>query len=435
LTPTGAGILYQFDAPLTPGTYRISFCYCGKPLNGTWGSSGMAINLVLTNSYSCNVANDHEEPTPNPVGGEQQIYSNTFNPYNEGGCHAPFYDPISVSNLTFTISQPYSQLWIYGEQVGGGCFADGRICIDDIILESLNGVPDCTEEMDTTACAEEDDYGFIAIKCPGAHYEWDFPNNSTASEYTSDDFSVIVNASEGTYSVTITDDNGCVEERTYEIVEDCCPALPCELGAPKNVSCTLSPFGTIRLTWDPVPDAIGYNVNIEPNSPNGGCCEGLGTQVPAQFTTNTYLDLDVSYLCAAWNVTAVCKGGGESPPSEYACLGKDVRCRQHEETDGEGDGRTLDGPSGNQFSTENIKVFPNPAQDQLNIQWKAELTEQGNVQIRVLDLLGKEVYSRSVDAENFQHSMSTSQWPSGLYFLQLKSGNRLMLSKEITIVR
>lgn len=70
-----------------------------------------------------------------------------------------------------------------------------------------------------------------------------------------------------------------------------------------------------------------------------------------------------------------------------------------------------------------IKLFPNPANEAINLEWNA--TENGKAQIEILNALGQVVYS---SVENYTEgansiNINTSGYKAGLYFMNVKSNN------------
>lgn len=99
----------------------------------------------------------------------------------------------------------------------------------------------------------------------------------------------------------------------------------CQAVAPDNLGCILYSGGiggTAELTWDAVPSATGYQVQVTTLS--AACCAGA-TGAGQTFTFNTttpfYFLSDAGiYDCARWRVRATCNGNTWSPWSGYQCL-------------------------------------------------------------------------------------------------------------------
>ena len=83
----------------------------------------------------------------------------------------------------------------------------------------------------------------------------------------------------------------------------------------------------------------------------------------------------------------------------------------------------------NLTETSNLKVYPNPAKDFINL----ELTEQltNNAEIVLIDFAGKEVYREQYSNNLDIVQINLSQFEKGIYFLQVKGENILMTEKVI----
>lgn len=77
-----------------------------------------------------------------------------------------------------------------------------------------------------------------------------------------------------------------------------------------------------------------------------------------------------------------------------------------------------------------MSVYPNPAHEKLNINFY--LTEQNNVEIRVIDLVGKIIVSENHGIKNAgpkEFSINTSNFISGIYLLEIEVGNDIFTQK------
>lgn len=77
-----------------------------------------------------------------------------------------------------------------------------------------------------------------------------------------------------------------------------------------------------------------------------------------------------------------------------------------------------------------IHVYPNPAQDHLNIEWTGQATDP---EIALYDITGKRVHGLSIhSAGKSMIRLNTGTYPAGLYILQIKTGDA-HTSKKIMI--
>ena len=92
---------------------------------------------------------------------------------------------------------------------------------------------------------------------------------------------------------------------------------------------------------------------------------------------------------------------------------------------------TLNGTDDENKVLNNVKVYPNPVTDQLNLTYM--VSKDSNVTIKVMDVLGNEVitlYSERISAGNHNHSFSiASKLSSGFYFVRLVVGSETIIKR------
>jgi hypothetical protein len=79
--------------------------------------------------------------------------------------------------------------------------------------------------------------------------------------------------------------------------------------------------------------------------------------------------------------------------------------------------------------------FPNPARQQATLRY--EVAEQADVQIRIYDLLGRQVttlHSKTVEAGRHAVQLPTGRLASGTYFVRMIAGNAVQ-TQRLTVVR
>jgi hypothetical protein len=76
-----------------------------------------------------------------------------------------------------------------------------------------------------------------------------------------------------------------------------------------------------------------------------------------------------------------------------------------------------------------LKLFPNPATD--NIQLSIKLDDFNNVDIRMFDIVGKEVLYQKID--NATPTLSIQDFPAGIYFIALLNDNQPVSTKKLII--
>jgi len=81
----------------------------------------------------------------------------------------------------------------------------------------------------------------------------------------------------------------------------------------------------------------------------------------------------------------------------------------------------------------NISVFPNPSTGLINV--SAILDQPGTLDLTVTDILGKQLFheAQTTPAGNFNKQLNLNDHPKGTYLVQLKSGNRILISKKVIL--
>ncbi|WP_257657260.1 T9SS type A sorting domain-containing protein [Parapedobacter lycopersici] len=83
----------------------------------------------------------------------------------------------------------------------------------------------------------------------------------------------------------------------------------------------------------------------------------------------------------------------------------------------------------------NVKVFPNPVVDQINLSFR--LSKQQAVSIKVMDALGNEVMTlldQQLDAGNQHHAFETNdKLTNGFYFIRVSAGTETVI-KRISVL-
>jgi len=203
----GEGILlyYLFE----PGQcYRLSYAIKGRAGEVAWMlTSGIPSNGDTNETCSGN------DVVPDIPAGSVILPGTNFSLNSKPWVH--------IQNIEFTPTSNFIQLWFRASNmaVSNPNQYRSNVFLDLVKIEEC--CYDCEIDSDLSACPDENDFGFMAIDCPG-EYEWDFPAGSTATEVTSEDQSLVVNASPGLYAVTVTDAAGCVTETEFEVPEVCC---------------------------------------------------------------------------------------------------------------------------------------------------------------------------------------------------------------------
>jgi hypothetical protein len=77
-----------------------------------------------------------------------------------------------------------------------------------------------------------------------------------------------------------------------------------------------------------------------------------------------------------------------------------------------------------------VKIYPNPASGNLTLESDA-LSDKGSYNIQVLNVLGQQVSNEEIKISNRQLKIDIEHLNSGIYYLQLRDKNRLLVSEKI----
>ena len=75
-----------------------------------------------------------------------------------------------------------------------------------------------------------------------------------------------------------------------------------------------------------------------------------------------------------------------------------------------------------------LNIFPNPAQSYVNVDYRLEPGLAYD--IRVINLVGKEVFSRKVSRLSGTERVDLSTVPNGVYFVQISSGSKVFVTRK-----
>ncbi len=87
--------------------------------------------------------------------------------------------------------------------------------------------------------------------------------------------------------------------------------------------------------------------------------------------------------------------------------------------------------SNEEFERPSISVYPNPAQDFLNVNYSLGAGESGRFEM--INLVGSKVYSTELSKEQSQLEINLSQLKAGVYFYSLRVNGETAISKKLVI--
>ena len=77
-----------------------------------------------------------------------------------------------------------------------------------------------------------------------------------------------------------------------------------------------------------------------------------------------------------------------------------------------------------------LSMYPNPTKNTLNVNWTSATDD--NTVLRLINMSGVNVYSQSVSGKGMiQKQIDMSSLPSGVYYLQVISGNGSMVNEPV----
>ena len=183
-----------------------------------------------------------------------------------------------------------------------------------------------------------------------------------------------------TYSVTVTDANGCTASSSKTVTVNPLPSATAVANPASIIQgdfATLTARGGVTYQW------------------NNGQTTASFSENPLQTTTYTVTVTDANGCTetAQATVTVLPSGIKESVP----------------------------------FLP--LAIYPNPAQDVLNIEY--ELTNASNTEIEIYSLAGKKMYATKTGLDNLQISLREAFFTPGVYFLRLKNENGFAVRKIV----
>ena len=328
-------------------------------------------------------------------------------------------------NVTKVLAPAFSTgpmaIVVYGEYESGGNFLLG---VDDFQIEETECEANkCEEDFNLNSCAVNNNMGYVHVACQDVGYEWDLPVGSSAIVLNSTGETAIVNASPGEYRLTMLGDFGCLEERTYTIVEDCCAAenqcLP-----PTNISCGVNLQNEIVLSWDPVPSAAYYEIVVAANAVSCGCEPVVGPQLNFNSATNSVIVTGLGKPCFSFTIGSICDDGVVSDWTEPHCYNPQLSCYELlvEETD-----------VVNRFQvneplnkSQEPRIFPNPSSGLVSIVGSNDFKL---AEVAIYNTVGQLIESKNLIEQN----EVVLDLLEGTYITKIVSTNGEIISKVVLV--
>lgn len=302
--------------------------------------------------------------------------------------------------------------------------------------------PISTVESITDEVCEGDESGSIHLSVAGGvgPYTYMWANGSTADS--------LVGLENGSYSVTVTDAEGCTSEYTYGVgFENAMPNI--DLGndrilCPNQQIVLVAPPGLQSYQWSTgstsnsivVGTAGQYVLNAVANS---GCSGSDTIQVtsviPVQVNLGPnqsgvapiLLDAGPNFTSYLWNTGSTSQSISVTIPGDYRITVLDTNSCQSRDTVNVKIWATgiAEGSEAGQFT-----IFPNPASDWVDI---ASAGYSGNATVYLVDLMGREVLQQIV-VNSTAIRLSVASLAEGQYTLRIVT-ERGLFEQGIIITR
>lgn len=222
----------------------------------------------------------------------------------------------------------------------------------------------------------------------GLNYNWVGPSGftSTSSNPTINNANA---ANAGIYTVTVTDNHGCTSNTTINVVVNNLPNATASSNAPicSGSNLELNASGGNLYVWS---HANGFNSNVQ----------------------NPVITAATNSQAGIYTVTVTDNNGCSSTATVNVQI---LDCSGIENTPG----------------LANLKIYPNPAHDYIQLEMNESLNEPANIRIFSSD--GKAIIAQTWNNGNIIR-IDVSNLSTGTYILQINSGTS-MISKIILIAR
>lgn len=195
--------------------------------------------------------------------------------------------------------------------------------------------------------------------------------------------------------------------------------------APKNAKVTDITSTTVLLTWDTVPGATSYLLEIERNTPGNSPWKITQSVITNSFSL-TSLDPNRRYK---FKVRTNCSGGGHSDWSKWVKFQTASNFTSTSTKVSQVTFRSAD--TKEDVAAFDAQIGPNPAQTMTTVRLTGLSAEP--VLLRLLDLSGRVVREQSThpDSESIAIRLTLEDMPDGLYLLHVSNGQQSRMLKLI----
>lgn len=455
------------SATVTPagGTTPYSFNWSNGETTATASNlSAGTYTVTITDANGCQATATATVSNPNAATATATVTSN----YNgsELSCNTASDGEATVTATGGTA--PYTYIWSNGQTTAAASglsagnqtvtVTDDNGCAVSTVVTLTAPAPvdanvDMTGTMDASCFSSNDGMATITASggTPGYTYMWSNNANTAA----------INNIGAGTYTVTVTDANGCTKDATVTIAQ---PTAIVNNMTVTDLSCSGSADGAISATTSGGSAPYSYNWS------NGGTTANLtglaagtytltitdlnGCELVANSTVNATLAIVLDTTVTGTSVVGANDGSidvtvtGGAAPYTYAWSNAATTANVSNltaglytvtVTDANGCNTSLtvnvpDGPVAVLATNANINisVFPNPVESVAKL--TIELNKASDVKIELSNAAGQVIRSfQASQVLNQQFDIDMSELPAGVYFLRVadqEASNSYRISKK-----
>lgn len=220
--------------------------------------------------------------------------------------------------------------------------------------------------------------------CPGeVSFKWTlgaFPNECGII--------IIDNAGDTIY--TCADGSTLADGSTFFSFTHACEAA-CD--GPTNLAATQTATG-VALTWTAAEGISSYSVYRN------------NVKIANNVTATNYNDVVTTNGSYCYKVASNCENGGESQPSNEACLNTTISVSEN--------------------AAESANIYPNPTNN------KVKIEAAGITRIEVMSIVGQHIYSTEVEADEFEFDFA--QYEAGVYMMHIETTTG-SATKRVTVVK
>ena len=403
---------------------------------GPWLNSHSMTEAYSKYTADFNSDNSSWKPYINLLG--YQWFDYGFMPKPAPGTPFTFTPIISASgttnfctggNVTLTATTGSSYLWSNGASTSSisvstsGSYTcqvtqNGVTKITAATTVNVNSLPTASFMVGNTATGSvELNSTSVAGSGSISSFQWYFNGNAIGSA-TGSNYNA---SSDGSYSLRISNSNGCSHTSSSQSI--IVPVSSCQLTTPAGCTSLSSSTTSVILSWSNLPSCDSVIIRYKKDGTN------QYTYIRLAYDGNNIVTVSnvIPNARYSWRVKTSCANqySNYSDKKYFATHTSNVALAFSPEAKTEKNTGDIQHPS------EELIVYPNPAKDQLRINFFAELDEQG--QVSLMDISGRLLLGIPVMVIEGDNSvtLNTSEVPSGFYMAQVRTGDKNLMKRVL----